>query len=134
MPGSDADLVIVSFYFLLQASQAFNIVKISGTHRRRLSHSISLMPNSTTMSIVRDTPNAILHLVDCFPTDTPYEGFKMTNWPRYTILRGKVMWANGKIVGKVRDGRYVKRGPSQLSQGLPGADRDPRRVAAWLYE
>ncbi|CAI7620675.1 unnamed protein product [Penicillium discolor] len=65
---------------------------------------------------------------------TPYEGFKMINWPRYTILRGKVMWANGKILGKVRDGQYVKRGPSQLSQGLPGADRDPRRVAAWLYE
>lgn len=58
----------------------------------------------------------------------------MLNWPRYTILRGKVMWANGKILGKVRDGQYVKRGPSQLSQGLPGADRDPRRVAAWLYE
>lgn len=86
------------------------------------------------MSIVRDTSKAILHLVDCFPTDTPYEGFKMINWPRYTILRGKVMWANGKLVGKVRDGQYVKRGPSQLSQGLPGADRDPRRVAAWLYE
>lgn len=134
MPGSDADLVIVSFYFLLQAIRVFNVVKISGTHRRRLSHSTSRTPSSTTMLIVRDTSKAILHLVDCFPTDTPYEGFKMINWPRYTILRGKVMWANGKIVGKVRDGQYVKRGPSQLSQGLPGADRDPRRVAAWLYE
>ena len=86
------------------------------------------------MSIVRDTSTPYLRLADCFRTDTPYEGIKMTNWPRYTILRGKVMWANGKILGKVRDGQYVKRGPSQLSQGLPKADRDPRRVAAWLYE
>ncbi|KAJ5387968.1 hypothetical protein N7509_010509 [Penicillium cosmopolitanum] len=65
---------------------------------------------------------------------TPYEGTEFSNWPRYTILRGKIIWANGEIVGKVRDGKYVKRGPSLLSQGSPRADRDPRRVASWLYE
>ncbi|CAI7665099.1 unnamed protein product [Penicillium pancosmium] len=65
---------------------------------------------------------------------TPYEGTEFSNWPRYTILRGKIIWANGEIVGKVQDGKYVKRGPSLLSQGLPRADRDPRRVASWLYE
>lgn len=67
-------------------------------------------------------------------SDTPYEGTEFSNWPRYTILRGKIIWANGEIVGKVRDGKYVKRGPSLLSQGSPRADRDPRRVASWLYE
>ena len=59
---------------------------------------------------------------------------RFTNWPRYTILRGKVMWANGKITGKVRDGEYVKRGPSKLGPISPRADHDPRRVASWLYE
>lgn len=67
-------------------------------------------------------------------SDTPYEGTEFTNWPRYTILRGKIMWANGEIRGKVRDGKYLKRGPSLLSQGSPRADGDPRRVASWLYE
>ncbi|KAJ5389411.1 uncharacterized protein N7496_000479, partial [Penicillium cataractarum] len=65
---------------------------------------------------------------------TPYEGIELVNWPRYTILRGKVMWANGKVVGKVRDGQYVKRGPSQLSHKSPRTDQDPYRVANWLYE
>lgn len=66
--------------------------------------------------------------------DTPYEGKRFTNWPRYTILRGKVMWANGEIKGKLRDGQYVKRGPNQLKKDSPRMDKDPRRVAAWLYE
>lgn len=70
----------------------------------------------------------------CYFKDTPYEGMRFTNWPRYTILRGKVMWANGKITGKVRDGEYVKRGPSQLGPVSPRADRDARSVADWLYE
>jgi dihydropyrimidinase len=59
---------------------------------------------------------------------------RFVNWPRYTILRGKVMWANGKILGKVRDGEYVKRGPSQLGSVSPRQDRDPRQVADWLYK
>jgi dihydropyrimidinase len=68
------------------------------------------------------------------PADTPYEGMEFVNWPRYTILRGKVMWANGKALGKVRDGQYVKRGPSQLSHKSPRTDQDRYRVANWLYE
>lgn len=44
------------------------------------------------------------------------------------------MWANGKIIGKVRDGEYVKRGPSQLGPVSPRATRDTRTVADWLYE
>ncbi|QGA18914.1 hypothetical protein EYB26_006599 [Talaromyces marneffei] len=65
---------------------------------------------------------------------TPYEGKEFTNWPRYTILRGKVMWANGEIKGQLRDGQYVKRGPNQLKKDSPRMDKDPRRVATWLYE
>jgi len=40
---------------------------------------------------------------------TPFEGFKYKGWPVYTILRGKVMFENDKIVGKPGDGKYVKR-------------------------
>jgi dihydropyrimidinase len=69
-----------------------------------------------------------------FPVDTPYEGKELTNWPRYTILRGKVIWANGKIIGKPRDGQYLKRGKSVLSTGLKGQKKDVREVADWLYD
>ncbi|KAJ5650490.1 uncharacterized protein N7484_004213 [Penicillium longicatenatum] len=65
---------------------------------------------------------------------TPYEGMEFTNWPRYTILRGKVIWADGEIQGKPRDGQYLKRGPSKLVRGAAKVTQDPRRVATWLYE
>jgi len=40
---------------------------------------------------------------------TPFEGIKYKGWPVYTILRGKVIFENGKIVGKPGDGQYIKR-------------------------
>lgn len=42
---------------------------------------------------------------------TPYEGRTVANWPRYTILRGTVVWDrdNGGIVGKKGFGQFVKR-------------------------
>ncbi|KAL3472602.1 hypothetical protein BJX99DRAFT_262163 [Aspergillus californicus] len=49
---------------------------------------------------------------------TPFEGMEFTNWPRYTILRGKVVWNRdeGGVLGGVADGEYLKRGRSTLSR------------------
>ncbi|KAL4804635.1 hypothetical protein BDV18DRAFT_165987 [Aspergillus unguis] len=49
---------------------------------------------------------------------TPFEGMEFTNWPRYTILRGKVVWdRDGQgILGGKGDGAYLKRGRSTLSR------------------
>lgn len=60
------------------------------------------------------------------------------------------MWANGKLLGKVRDGKYLKRGKSMLAghanldatgsisisvgRGSQEWEKDRRRVAGWLYE
>ena len=43
---------------------------------------------------------------------TPYEGRRIRNWPRYTIIRGKVVWDcdGGGIVGDKNYGKFVKRG------------------------
>ena len=50
---------------------------------------------------------------------TPYEGMEFENWPRYTILRGQIVWdRDGKgLVGKKGDGKYVKR----VGSPLPGS-------------
>jgi dihydropyrimidinase len=47
---------------------------------------------------------------------TPYEGKTVKQWPRYTILRGKVVWDrdNGGLVGEKGYGQFLKRGPSSL--------------------
>ncbi|KAL9622521.1 MAG: hypothetical protein Q9160_003197 [Pyrenula sp. 1 TL-2023] len=66
--------------------------------------------------------NAMLnHNVDY----TPFEGRKLNQWPRFTILRGEVVWdrENGGLVGRKGYGQFVKRGPSSL----PG----PRKAGDW---
>jgi dihydropyrimidinase len=41
---------------------------------------------------------------------TPYEGLKITGWPTATMLRGRFVVRDGKLVGSQGDGRYVSRG------------------------
>jgi dihydropyrimidinase len=40
---------------------------------------------------------------------SPYEGIQFLNWPRMTILRGKVMFRDGEVVGKRGFGEFAKR-------------------------
>jgi dihydropyrimidinase len=67
---------------------------------------------------------------------TPYEGTQVTNWPRYTVVRGKVVWDGDQqaIVGSLGDGQFVARGPSQLFSQYEGRADDSRRTARWLHE
>jgi dihydropyrimidinase len=51
---------------------------------------------------------------------TPYEGQRVTGWPVMTILRGKVIAEDGKIVGAPGDGVFLKR---ELSPFAAPADR-----------
>jgi dihydropyrimidinase len=48
---------------------------------------------------------------------TPFEGRTVKQWPRWTLLRGKVVWdkENGGLVGVKGYGRFVKRGTSALN-------------------
>ncbi|KAI2643464.1 hypothetical protein GGS21DRAFT_496460 [Xylaria nigripes] len=48
---------------------------------------------------------------------TPYEGRPLRNWPRYTILRGKVVWDRdgGGIVGEKGYGQFLRRQASSLN-------------------
>jgi dihydroorotase-like cyclic amidohydrolase len=39
----------------------------------------------------------------------PYEGWKLTGKVTHTILRGKLMVEEGKVLGKPGDGRFLKR-------------------------
>ncbi len=40
---------------------------------------------------------------------TPYEGLAVTGWPVMTILRGKVVAEDGKVLGEPGDGVFLKR-------------------------
>ncbi|KAH7303874.1 aminohydrolase [Stachybotrys elegans] len=55
---------------------------------------------------------------------TPYEGKTMSQWPRYTLVRGEVVWDrdNGGIVGSRGYGQFVKRESSYFCKDLPPWD------------
>jgi dihydropyrimidinase len=58
-----------------------------------------------------------------------------SNWPRYTILRGRVVWAEGELLGTPQDGEYLKRKASQLTTAaMKSIANYKRRVATWLYK
>jgi dihydropyrimidinase len=52
---------------------------------------------------------------------TPYEGLQVTGWPVSTMLRGKFVVRDGKLVGKPGDGEYVAREKSPLAAPRGGA-------------
>jgi dihydroorotase (multifunctional complex type) len=78
-----------------------------------------LYPKKGTIAIGSDADLAVIDLdkekevkVDTLHSAqdfTPFEGIKYKGWPVYTILRGKIMFENDKIVGKPGDGQYIKR-------------------------
>ena len=47
-------------------------------------------------------------------------------WPRYTVLRGEVVWDrdNGGIIKAKGYGQFVKRGPSSLAGPLSNKEWD----------
>lgn len=52
---------------------------------------------------------------------TPFEGVPVGNWPRYTIIRGRIVWDQEKgVVGEMQYGRYLKRGKGQVLTGKTG--------------
>lgn len=56
---------------------------------------------------------------------TPFEGRTVKQWPRYTILRGKVVWdKDGEgLLGEKGYGQFIKRGASLLAK--------PRNAGEW---
>ena len=46
---------------------------------------------------------------------TPFEGVEFKNWPRYTLVRGKVVFSHGKVVGEKGYGQFQRRGKSLLA-------------------
>jgi len=54
---------------------------------------------------------------------TPYEGMTVTGWPVMTVLRGKIVMQDGKIVGEPGDGNFLKRTRSPFAS-------QPRRPIA----
>lgn len=53
---------------------------------------------------------------------TPYEGMKIKNWPRYSLLRGVMVWDrdNGGVLGQKGYGNFIKRAKGEIVVGRMG--------------
>ena len=92
-PGYDADFVI--WY---------------PTPEQAMAHGES----NSTMTSFKLSNDMLHHDIDY----TPFEGIEYANWPRYTILRGQVVWNRdqGGILANKKTGQYLRRGASTLSK------------------
>jgi dihydropyrimidinase len=107
---------------------ATNAAKLYGLYPRKGTILPGLSDADLTIWYPPDGPNALKpyelknemlhHNVDY----TPYEGRTVKQWPRYTILRGQVVWdKDGEgLVGKKGYGQFLKRGESHLAGKAEG--------------
>lgn len=53
---------------------------------------------------------------------TPFEGMEVRNWPRYTIIRGEIVWNAdfNSVVGQKGYGQFLRRGKGELLVGKTG--------------
>lgn len=77
-------------------------------------------PSRTTLFPI--TNKMLHHNVDY----TPFEGYMLTQWPRFTILRGKVVWDRdgAGLLGQKGDGCFLERGASSLAGSRVGGEWD----------
>ncbi len=79
----------------------------------------NLYPKKGTLMVGGDADIAIVDLDEekeitqellCTAQDfSPFIGMKLKGWPEHTILRGKVIFENGHVVGEPGYGEYIKR-------------------------
>jgi dihydropyrimidinase len=52
---------------------------------------------------------------------TPWEGFEVTGWPLKTILRGRLVFDQGEVLGRPGDGQFLNRALSPYAVPRGGA-------------
>ncbi|KIW85116.1 dihydropyrimidinase [Fonsecaea pedrosoi CBS 271.37] len=105
-------------------------------------HSTTTTTTTASDGKIKITNEILHHSIDY----TPFEGFRVFNWPRYVLLRGQVKWnrdvevAQGPgagVLGNPSDGMFLKRGKGEVLVGRSGMGREPEGMkfgerSAWL--
>src|SRR3989338_3377668 len=81
-----------------------NAARILGLYPRKGAIAVGSAPALTVLaaSLRRTVRAQNLHESDY----TPWEGKEVGAWPALTVLRGKVMVADGRFHGELKDGQY----------------------------
>ncbi len=84
-----------------------NAAKILGLYPRK---GVIAAGSDADLVLIDPTIKKALARDDFHVSDySPWEGWEVRGWPMTTILRGKVIVDNGRLVADTRDGRLVPR-------------------------
>lgn len=93
-----------------------NAAKIMGLYPRKGAIAAG---SDADIAVLDPTIKRKVRLEDLHESDySPWEGHEITAWPVMTLLRGKIMVENGKFMGDLKDGKYLKRAiPKSITMG-----------------
>jgi dihydropyrimidinase len=114
--GAEARMGIIFTEGVMKRKMSLQrFVEVTSTNAARL---LGLHPKKGALAIGSDADIVLidpairktLTKTDFHVSDySPWEGWQIQGWPVATILRGKVMVENGRLLGDTRDGRLVPR-------------------------
>lgn len=121
-PGPDAKLSLPRFVELTSSNPAklYGLDGVKGSIAPGYDADLVIWYPGTERGATVVSQDILHHGVDY----TPFEGMHVTNWPRYTILRGKVAWDrdHGGLVGARQDGAFIKRKLGKVVVGKTGGE------------
>jgi dihydropyrimidinase len=84
-----------------------NAARILGLYPRKGAIAVG---SDADITVLDTSERRTVRAVDLHESDyTPWEGKEVGAWPVLTVLRGKVMVADGQFHGDLADGQYLKR-------------------------
>jgi dihydropyrimidinase len=124
IPGIETSLPLMHEYLVNSNRISYpKLIELMSTNPAKL---FDLYPNKGSLQLGTD---ADIVIFDPFlekrinPSDlhytidwNPFTDFKVRGWPTTTILKGKILCANGEFIGPSNHGRFIKRPPHQYSK------------------
>jgi len=84
-----------------------NAARILGLYPRK---GVIAVGSDADITVLDTSQRRTVRAQDLHESDyTPWEGKEVGAWPVLTVLRGKVMVADGRFHGDLEDGQYLKR-------------------------
>ena len=93
-----------------------NAAKIMGMYPKKGAIAVG---SDADIAVLDPTVRRRVQLSDLHEADySPWEGHEITAWPVMTVLRGKVMVEDGRFMGDLSDGQYLRRSiPEDIRSG-----------------
>jgi dihydropyrimidinase len=84
-----------------------NAARIMGLYPRKGAIAVG---SDADLTVLDTSERRTVRAQDLHESDyTPWEGKEVGAWPSVTLLRGKIMVADGRFHGELKDGQYLKR-------------------------